>query len=503
MIPHSTHSSPQSLIVVLYPDRNHSIDSKTPEPDGIRVPSNKKRSAIALRSSSKDTADPKPVPATPTPTAGPNPTHWSPFQFKHAPENDGDEDDGDEDASYLSSASELSIVLNPLDFRMVPDVEWMKSNADFFLYFLLDEDENGPIFRPVTAQGENDAQMPNSDSMQLDENDVSSRGNGSPQYYYASSTPSQSNGRSLNSGLMERPVVPTPTAAVPWKSDLVEAVAPSQTMSYSYEDGGKTVQTLQLQSMQELAGTDFSGIFSPTKVPSSACIGTPTNDAVDPAQQLALYTSTVSANRKKRRISPNDYTPDTGDRQLNEAKDLDLVFTSSKPYFRLVDHAAPSEREHYHGQDENMAEVTETPQKWKDKGDDLFKILSDSRPPLPPSSTRSWSEPRSINNRSFTGTPHLPRTALKNFHSEPRPALPANSKFPTWSEARPRFNLAFGGTPLMKRGCPSSKPCASPAQDVLAGVDLNRTLFGIEDSPDVASDTSYLSQFAEDSGLVS
>lgn len=385
----------------------------------------------------------------------PSVIRWSPFVFHKQDVGDGQQVQAIAlvDESTINSGSyagSIEIDLTPLDFCLDPDIDFT-TNA--ILNLLCDGEEE--------CNGEDDAPMPN----------------------HVASVP------------VHVPVPkPAPAKSVSHYGTEFNSVWCSGLMQQSF------VATPHYQNENEIMKREdmcspLRGVSEESESNSgdNFIYGTPPKYIIDtsPSSRYSVISSMTARTRttmtrKKRRVA-NSFrrTPNTPSMpNLNGAVELDVVLTGTKPFFRLV---GAQEGEEWN----SSGFACETPRKGPTdatnttggtRRSDLFRILTESKPRLPPStkgSRVSWSEPRSAVSSYFAATPHPPQTALKNFHSEPRRGLLSPTNLGPW-KTEPRPNRLFvGKTPLMTLNptiC--KKGYQSPTHDALVGMDLNRALFG-------------------------
>lgn len=270
--------------------------------------------------------------------------------------------------------------------------------------------------------------------------------------------------------------------------------------------GGDSNQSGRVSTSKQ----DCSGVPLVTKTKDKSIIkqddeyGTPPKYVeMSPSSRYSSI-STLTRNRtgttkRKRRISNSaSLVPKSQSMPpLEASRELDLQFTDTKPYFRLAnleccetpkDDSCVSELAYSTpGMDSNICAYSNYSTAVNSDKNDLFRVLASPFTLSSKGSKASYSEASRKKYFPFATTPHPPQSVLKPFHSEPKRGCHLHSplRAPWKTERRPN-QLFVGNTPLV--ALEVQKECHSPTHDTLAGMDLNKVLFGYE-SPGAGSES--------------
>jgi len=351
---------------------------------------------------------------------------WSPFVFQRTREFDsetngvatmnmnmnGEFSSREEDSPQ---SSELSLDLTPLDFDAEDDVPLHKEDTDALLYFL-DEKESA-------------ASAPCGEGTITE----TTRANAAVSFTYSDSAePSWSH------SLMTRDLICSPVFSMNYDQSMMSG-STSKPMRISTPPSKVITEEEKFSAISNLTGPKTRSRKKPRLSPKEEnvdmTLSVPFNDSIGNAPRTPLLPS------------------------LGEAEEVDIVWTKTKPYFRLG----------FVGR--NVAWHTPTRNQSQNANDHIYQALS---------SRGSRSDPR--NRKAFGATPHLPTSLLKACHSEPRRTsqpsfIVAGASIRPLTELRPTKNFAC---------------LPSPTQNVVK--DMNRVLFGLE-SPSSSAGGSTVVDF--------
>lgn len=308
------------------------------------------------------------------------------------------------------------------------------------------------------------------------------------------------------SGLIKEPIIGTPYHT--------SNMDPHSTVP-NMDMGHHNSSTVKMEASEDTTGNSNSTYDMVFDTPPK-CIEASPPGYSSAVSSLATSVRTTMT-RKKRRVAPSSIlrsrTPSTPDMpKLNEAKELDLVFTGTKPYFRLVDyntednnidlHNDESTGHLYYGQLDtptlNECDGWSSPRLTRTESYDNPESTTNSTPPVKSrnelfraltscskGTKSSWSEPRSMGGSSsivhgipiFAATPHPPQTSFKQFHSEPKRNM--TEMFHHRQHHYPGTTQRHISWSIQPRPGGKLHNCSLSPYNALrvVGMDLNRTLF--------------------------